>query len=244
MVKKMLNNGNKKNCGFADEIVAYIYDEIGTPERGKFETHLADCSMCTDEFAAVSNARFSVFEWRREEFAHLPTPEIVVPYSHKSVEENAYAGFFAGLWEFLSISRWPVAVAAVLAVFLGVGFVGMIFLGQGEDRMAVNAPKETAPSVALPVVPLKAEPIPEIVELPTSKEVGSPSQPRPAKALENNRRRTNRQTASSQRQIAAIPDRRVKPQVPNAPVLRNYSDETDKSLRLTDLFEEVGGGLY
>ena len=54
----MLNNGKKQECGFADDIVGYIYDEIGQAERRKFESHLVGCMACTDEFAGISNARF------------------------------------------------------------------------------------------------------------------------------------------------------------------------------------------
>lgn len=58
----MLDNENKYLCGFADEIVAYMYDEIAQPARTKFEDHLLDCPSCTDEFAGISTARLAMFE--------------------------------------------------------------------------------------------------------------------------------------------------------------------------------------
>ena len=120
--EEMLTNGNNANCGFADEIVSYIYDESGEVERRKFETHLAGCSTCTDEFAAISNARFSVFEWQKEEFAQLPTPKIVIPYARDAVRDQADSpGFFASLGAFLTFPRFAAAAGAiVLGVGLGV----------------------------------------------------------------------------------------------------------------------------
>ena len=105
----MLNNENEKSCGFADEIVTYIYGEISETERSKFEMHLVDCMSCTDEFAGISNARFAIFEWQKEEFAHLSTPEIVIPYTAKPKPAEAI-GFFAGLRGLLTLSGWSSAV--------------------------------------------------------------------------------------------------------------------------------------
>lgn len=47
----MENNGNEYSCGRSNDIVAYIYNEIESSERRKFETHLAECMSCTDEDA-------------------------------------------------------------------------------------------------------------------------------------------------------------------------------------------------
>src|SRR5687768_3655002 len=131
MVKKMLRNTNNHRCGFADEIVSYIYDEIGATDRRRFESHLSECDGCTEEFAAVSNARFSVFEWHREEFAHLLTPEIVIPYAAKqtTVAESSSKGALAGFRGFLTLLGRPMAVAATLAVCIGLGFLTMTYIG-------------------------------------------------------------------------------------------------------------------
>lgn len=244
MVKKMLNNGNKTNCGFSDEIVAYIYDEIGTADRRKFETHLTDCSLCTDEFAEISNARFSIFEWKKQQFSHLSTPEIVIPYSQKTrvAEKNAAVEFLAGLRGLLSISTWPVAVAAALLLFLGVGIVSLVFIGRTGEQIAAN--DRNVPSVAVPEGPKKVELNPTIVETTPQNEVTKQTEIRPTKVIENTRSKPNRQlTADTQRRVNNIPERRVTPQVRNAPVLSPYDDNDDRSLRLSDLFDEVVGGL-
>jgi hypothetical protein len=221
----MLNNGNTSNCGFADEIVSYIYDEIGATDRTNFERHLADCAVCTDEFAAISNARFSVFEWRREEFAHLSTPKIVIPFGEKqySIVENGSVGLMAGLRGLLSISSWPVAVAAVLLVCLGFGFLAMTYIGRGDQETAANI---NVP----PVLPLDNPNKvtigdPDVAKTSVGNRTGQGV--RPVKAVEYRRARPNRQTTSNN----------VK-----APVLNSYDDNDDKSLRLADLFDEIGGG--
>ncbi|MEQ1924176.1 MAG: hypothetical protein ABL952_16870, partial [Pyrinomonadaceae bacterium] len=144
----MLDNCNKNGCKFTDEIVSYMYDEIGEPERTKFEEHLLDCTVCTDEFAGISNARFSVFEWRKEEFAHLPTPNIVIPYG----DPAPAIGFFAGLRDLLTLSGWPAAatVAAGLIVSIGLGFAAINYLGGDQDMASNKTPNFTVPPVTVP----------------------------------------------------------------------------------------------
>ncbi|MFM9905251.1 MAG: zf-HC2 domain-containing protein [Pyrinomonadaceae bacterium] len=240
----MLNNGNNK-CEFSAEIVAYIYDETGQRERTEFETHLANCAVCTDEFAGVSNARFSVFEWRREEFAHLSTPKIVIPYPARHPEGESM-GFLSGFRQLLTLSGWrsAVAVAAVLAVFIGFGSVAMIYLSD-DTRIAANvggpsviADEKTvdrsqslntsgSPTIVLPGA--------SVVTINNS--VQSPS-PRPIRVIDNRNPRIAKQmTAESKK---TLDERKLDR---NAPVLSSYDDSDDRSLRLTDLFDDGGRKL-
>ena len=114
----MVKNGDKYSCGRSYDIVAYIYNEIDPSERRTFEKHLSGCMSCTDEFAVVSDARLSVFEWHKEEFAHLPTPEFSVPYV---VPKKDSVGFFASIGEILPSSAWPVTVTASVGSPRGTG---------------------------------------------------------------------------------------------------------------------------
>lgn len=239
----MKNNGNKE-CPFADEILSYIYNEIDAFARGKFETHLADCVVCTDEFAAISHARFSVFEWQKEEFAHLATPEIVIPYgaTQNSVVENASMGFLAGLRGLLSIRNWPVAVAAALLVCLGLGFLAMNYIGRGDQQIAFEVDNQSVPPVVSPDNSVD----PDVTKIPqgdvstASNNSSSRRETRPGRVTENRRTRPDRQTtAGTQKSVNNV----RASQVPKAPVLYGYDDNDDKSLRLTDLFDDDGGGL-
>ena len=238
----MLTNGHKKDCGFGDEIVSYIYGEIGVTERSVFETHLADCPLCTDEFAAISNARFSVFEWQREEFAHLLTPEIIIPYAAKkrTIEENAKVGYLPGL---RAIFGLPIAVAASLLLCLGLGFVAITYLG-GDQHIAsnVNVPQITVheknTNILDPLSDIQVPPTHVAIVKPASEKEINSSEIRTGKTIGNPR--SNRQTTDfPQRSADNIPQRNL--QNRKAPVLSNYEENDDKSLRLSDLFEDEVG---
>ena len=234
----MLENGNKINCGFSDEIVSYLYDEVGASERTRFETHLANCALCTDEFAAVSNARFSVYEWRREEFADLPTPQIVIPYPPKrNDEESVSVGLLAGLRGWLN---FPVAVAAGLVLCLGLGFFALRYLGSVEQPIASNIknipPNEThnPPAVATTTEVKQPDVAVGTVTLPT---VRPSSEVRPVKAVEYRRPRGEKQLTARN----AV-NRNAAQNISNAPILSENNEEADdNSLRLSDLFADVDG---
>lgn len=235
----MLNNGNKKECGFADDIVAYIYDEIGSAERRKFESHLVGCMACTDEFAGISNARFSVFEWQKEEFAHLSTPEIVIPYAAKKREVET-AGFFPGLRDMLTLSGWSsaVIVAGAVVICIGLGYVAMNYVGNpgqvAESKKPVVNESVVAPDQQNVVV--ARAPQKELTPITASAKSSPGREIRPVRASLNNQRiRYNKNlTASTQVQQPITQQKR------KTPALTAYDADDDKSLRLADLFDEGG----
>jgi len=245
----MLNNGNKREeCGFADDIVAYIYDEIGHGERGKFESHLAGCAACTDEFAGISNARFAMFEWQKEEFGHLSTPEIVIPYTSKAKNAEA-VGLFAGLRDLLTLSGWTSAimVAGAVIICIGLGFVAVNYVGNGSQTAENKKAIVSDPSVS-PILAQNQQSAPAVPSVPPSKESNLSGTPitastkatpgreiRPVRAsLSNQRIRFGKSLTASTR-VAPPPIKQRK-----APALTAFEDEDDKSLRLADLFDEDG----
>ena len=247
----MLNNGNdKQKCPFGDEIVSYMYDEIHGAKRGKFESHLAGCTTCTDEFAGISNARFSVFEWRKEEFAHLPTPEIVIPYEPKTRYAKT-VGFFDGLRDLLTLSGWSSAamVAAALVICIGLGFVAMNYIGlngqvAGNNKPVVNeqvappvvTPRQNEGSV-LPSQPAARDLHVGDVMVPVSTKSASSRDVRPERVSVQVRRVRERNLTASRLPEPSIQQKR------KAPALTTYDEDDDKSLRLADLFDEGGSTL-
>src|SRR4051812_32541432 len=100
---------NIKACEFSSEIVGYMYDELTPAKRDSFESHFADCTACIDEFAGVSHSRYSVYEWRKIEFAPLETPIFDIPYKEREREPvSARPGWFETLAGIFAIGRTPI----------------------------------------------------------------------------------------------------------------------------------------
>ena len=76
MTGVMNKNSEKlsRSCSSSEDLVAYLYDEMGAAEQSVLETHLAGCDLCTAEFADLSFSRLGVYEWHRDDFAPLAAP--------------------------------------------------------------------------------------------------------------------------------------------------------------------------
>ena len=230
-------------CEFSDSIVPYLYGESSEAERDRFETHIADCTPCTDEFAGLSFSRYSVFEWQKEEFAPMPTPQIVIPYAAKPIEA---AGFFAGLRELLAFN-WATAVgaAAVLAVVVGIGFVAVNYFGKTEQQIATINESNKNVAVAIPasspIVPVVE---PKIVTVAKTPDVTPVRGPQPVKiaAINQTERRPKQTTTANNVLPKGVNNEDVRStpkQVRKSPSLTAEADDDDRSLRLTDLFDTV-----
>jgi len=230
----MLNNGKNNGCDFADQVVSYIYDEATVGERHIFESHLTSCVSCTDEFASIAETRLSIFEWRREEFDSLATPLVAIPYT---AEVPGLLDILRGWVTFPVLS----GAAAMVLLSLGVGY--FLMTAPGSSDTAGNAAATASPVVTETVdapisLPLETTDI-EVAESGTKEKLHKPasglahrvvtsSPPRPATAKDVARR--------SSPQVAASAAKNTR-----APVLSPYEDTEDKSLRLSDLFDDDGG---
>lgn len=233
----MTNNGKTK-CGFENEIVSYIYDEMSGAERLEFEGHLSGCSGCTDEFAAISDARFSLFEWQKEEFADLPTPEITIPYvrSRKLAEPTESIGVLAAIRGWVASANLAVAAAVALIVVAGLSFVVLRFSGINEQPLALNAPVESSEKAQNTPIRTDESAIKKPDRLVTP--AVAPTNDKNVHALNVVLRRnpTNRT-----RTLARTEKHSIQPVASAAPVLSGYDAEEDRSLRLADLFAEMDG---
>ena len=232
----MRNNRNKPGCGFGDEIVSYMYDELAVADRERFESHLVSCTACTDEFAAIADARYSVFDWRKREFAALETPAILIPYDRADIQTDrigalAAFGEMVRSWR-LAFATGLIAIAAVIVLTFG-------YLGKPHQVTVSSVPAEiNRPDIIRNVATEQTEVTTTKPEIESVKHVDlSPKTVRPVKvhAVKPIVR------SHSVSPTSTVADQTVKSGVNKAPVLGNYEENEDKSLRLADLFDsEVG----
>jgi len=257
----MSNNDNHISCSFAGELVSYLYDEMTTSDRNKFDLHLTECSDCIEEFAGLSLARLGVYEWHRDEFKRLETPVINIPYvDAKPQTAKTYTDDISWLdtlrGVFSTVPRWATAggAFAILAVGLGIALLASGFIGVFDNELAADTrgvPVLSNDNTAVSELSIiKAKP-----EVPTAK----PLTPRdvipfPAMGLEETARnpvavkaawkvRNSKPEKTIDRNIKTDVGSREKNVVStsqrNAPRLNNFEDEEDNSLRLADLFADT-----
>jgi hypothetical protein len=235
-----MNDANRKECRFTASILPYMYGEIAVSESSAFESHLLDCGECTDEFAAISNARFEVYEWKQLEFGPLATPRFAIPYEkEKAVSlgaswvEKLRAAFGQG-WAIPGVAFAGLAVVSVLAAVV-------MFSGDDGPRVAKidNTNTPSASPIAGEASPNKVDPgviAPAAVENRGDKS-DSPASVKVASPGRVEEKRVTRSPRSTQPR--AIQTRATSAQNKYAPRLNDFAEDEDTSLRLAELFEDI-----
>jgi hypothetical protein len=231
----MQNRGNEYLCGRADQIVAYIYGEIEGIPRTEFENHLRNCIDCTDEFAMISDARFSVFEWHKEVFVELPTPQFSIP---SVAESRPSLGFVSTFVAALGGSGWW-AVPAAATLLLSIMFASY-YMSRSDTTGEVGYFESTKAKIVA---------LNDRSDISTKDPVGSSVDGGVSNAepLLRNAANSKPQSIAVRRSRAALLKTKLvkyaKDASPRAVqvVPNRYADIEDKSLRLSDLLDESGG---
>jgi len=229
---------------FGPELLSYMYGELDGRRSADFESHLQLCDACTAELANVADARLGVIEWRREDFEPLATPVIVLP-AIEQVAAVQKGGIAAVIESIKNLPAWASAGMALApaAVLFGVFYFGYFNVPTTRNDVATTA---TAPAAAEKVL----EPVATVNNV-SEKTVA---------AVETNTHDHNAVAAKAQPVAVrrnATPERiaakhfvsqplrtetatAVKTTKKSAPRLSSFDEEDDKSLRLADLFAQIG----
>ena len=236
-----MKNKTDNSCSYGGDLLAYLYDELPSDGRERFETHLERCFACIDEFAELSQARYSVYEWKNIEFAPLETPRFVIPVE----KAPARASWLDSIRAAFAWNGVTAAVGGVAVLFIGVFTFAMFYNSSDESVVAnVERPHPAAPTAPAAAVPPQIEESAHI-ERPEAFEPGKRQAPvtqagrspvtvrkppviakaRPVRDVPTEREQTRRTPAS----------RRLE----NSPTLGQYTEDGDETLRLSDLFDDL-----
>ena len=255
----MNNNHKNSNCGFSEQLVSYLYGEANSAETAQFERHLPTCSVCADEFEAFAGVKFSVGNWKQNEFANLATPLIEIPYPKTFVEvernntENSWLTNLRGLFSKASMN-WSMAAASLLILFAGVALFFVFSTPQQSDLIAQNNTKQTISptpptadkspadsndNVFAPKTPDIKTPKPIIAPKTPSSDVAvkpNPAENRVVKVSNNEPRTPKIIAPNAPKNIET--KRNIK--FNNEVVPKTNDDGEDKTLRLSEIFDEIG----
>ncbi len=225
----MRNGKETYSCLFGEEIVAYIYDELNSADRTAFEKHLLDCSGCTSAFADISFSRLGVYEWHRDEFVPLETPNFAIPYKQEAAGATTlWIGSLRNLvW---SPMRIAFAGGSLAAIAVAIGLVVTFNSPVGTDLTAGGSQPVQEIVTEFPV---KTEPRAPI-ENPKSETNERAEVKREFKAPEPKTRVVKAKAAAPRKKIE-----RVTSTAQNGPRLGNFDETEDTSLRLADLMADI-----
>jgi hypothetical protein len=236
---KMVNKTDN-TCTFGGEILAYLYDELASEGRERFETHLEGCSLCIDEFAEISEARYSVYEWKTVEFSPLSTPRFVIPAGNAPASASWLDSIRAAFaWNGIAALAGGIAIL-VLGVF---GFAVLFNSPEAPVATAIQPPTIRSEPSAV-VSPTRSAEAADVdgtaFEVPDVTTITPrPSEPETFAV----RKRVGSPKGKPLRSTRAEPvqTRRARPtpSLDNSPTLGQYVDDRDESLRLSDLFDDL-----
>lgn len=266
----MINDNHNSACGFAEDLVSYLYGEIGAAEQQKFEAHLLKCKACADELSVFGAVRSSVADWRERDFAPLQTPAFELPLAKipatvETVSDSDSRSWLSSLRQMFSLSpalAGTAAACAALVICAGLFYIAVSSLQPGGGSEISGVEKEQKPPVvktaaASPTVEAAATP-PDAAE-PEIEQTGNSPKPKTT----DNKKPLN-PSGIDKRNVAAIPENNSPPvmksktqpktaavkdkttvNTPRKPARANLrlvtdEDEEEDSLRLTDLFDEIG----
>lgn len=236
----------EQDCHSGEQVMAYLYRELAPAEISEFEEHLSHCQTCIDELADLALPRFEVLDWKRFEFDPLPTPNFAfnyAPVATISVTNRLWdrvGAIFAGF----GVRNWSFAAAAVIcliAIWIAVADRSPL-----SDSMSANLVEKESAEVLVPDIgtqPVAAYPqeenpsgtrneviakngkLPTVVE--TTRKASRPQANRPRLSLQA---AGNIPSGKAERYAADL-------EIP----LTVRAEQKDESIRLTDLFEDLGG---
>lgn len=232
------NDKHNSSCRREAELLTYLYAEATLGERKEFETHLLVCTLCTDEFAELADARFTVFEWQREDFAPLATPKIEIPYPAAQA-----VGGWVRIRSLLSFRRPALAMAAVLVLTLsGLGLWVAWPTHSPEQQIVNNKSSKIVPYADDSAIAEMQGPENIVANRGSMTKVKAKTE-----VLRMSAPRVSRQAVAGASNIRRLEKERtvaeLRKQERPLPSLTAEADEEDGSLRLADMFDNLDGKL-
>ena len=224
-------------CSFSEDAVLYLYGELPDAECALFESHLLDCTACTDEFAAMASARYEVYDWKKIEFDPIATPRFEIPFDEPvdaaSWTDRIRYAFGRG-W---AIPGLAVAGLAVVSIF---ALTFLLFSGETNDVASSTGAVDNSTIGNVAAVPVG---IPSVQAPVADGEVRDTRPPeeagrdRIAPVVRSALRTTRNVNSTQPKRTVTKPEstRAVKVDVPR---LNGFPDDEDTSLRLAELFED------
>lgn len=245
----MMNHNHKNSdCGFGELLVSYLYGETSGAEAAEFEKHLPNCQSCAGETEAFSSVHFAIEDWKTKDFAPLATPVIEIPGERKVQPAIVQTSWLAGLRQLFSLSpAWSLATASVAVLAICAGLVWLALSARQSNDVAetnknaksgINvAAQKTPPTDAdgdqnrkgdVQVSPINQPPV-------TTSEAADQTKPN-ARAVKINNPRPAQKTDGTPKNNAAKRDNKKQAM----PKVLSDDDDEDDSLRLAELFDEIG----
>lgn len=224
------------SCDRGNDLVAFLYGEVGEREAHDFENHLRICAACQAELSSFKQIRSSIIEWRDESLGSFSTAVASAATGNSPVGVKKPSAL-AAIREFFNLSpmwlKGAVTFASVLFCITASLAVAHLFNEPQMPVASINSGRYSEEEVDQRVraaVELKEQ---QLKELEAQKQNAPDPQP---VAQDNSRpqRRNNRF------QTKAAPE---STNAQTVPLTRAEREQLAADLRLTTPADEIGPNL-
>lgn len=119
----------QNSCNMHEPLMAYLYDEATPDERRRVETHLTDCSSCTQELQGFERVRGMLQQWQLDD----------VPVLRVVADNHRGRSMLSILKELLSVTPiWAKALGAAAMAMLVLAVLGTD-VRVGRDGLSLHA---------------------------------------------------------------------------------------------------------
>lgn len=123
---------HQTECGHADQLISFVYNEGSVEEINQFQDHLRTCSICQTEIRSLGGVRQLIADWKIEALSSAVESRVQIPASAPRAKSAV-----AALREFFDLSPlWLKGVTALATVlfFLAIG-LGLSRLGEEQPTI-------------------------------------------------------------------------------------------------------------
>lgn len=134
-----MTDTNLNQCDMREMLVSYLYNEATPEETLTVESHLKECSRCSDELAAFGRVRNMLQQW---ELADLPVVRVAAQQKRSAIDVLKELFGVMPLWV-----KGFSAVAAAMLIFSVFGTE--VSVGNGGFSFKANLLRRGRPAVAV-----------------------------------------------------------------------------------------------
>lgn len=127
-------------CGRAEDLVAYLYQEATQAEARDFENHMQHCASCRAEMKGFKSVREAIGEWHQQALGTIPSPAIALAPAKDMAGQRRSA--LNALREFFALSPlWMrAATAAVALIFCTLAIIAVAHFAEQPKVVVVERP--------------------------------------------------------------------------------------------------------
>jgi hypothetical protein len=248
------SNKNNSQCGFSEQIVSFLYDEMKSSDKHNFEQHLLNCQFCGEEMVSFSSVRSSMQEWRTMDFEKLSLPVFHISKAEKVASDST--SWLERIAAYFTIQNAGLSAAAMMTIIVLTVVFWFSFNKTNNNHIAAisdNTKNLVANTSTDKAVDNKVEIIDNKQKTLTSAESSALSM-KSLRTFEKSVSKAEKASNSSkksnvspnfERKSVLVNSPRINPETVAKTVNKKkfpsitVVEEKDTSLRLADIFEEV-----